>query len=345
MPISTAFTVGSEIPKLEPRVDYSSKRITFRGSELMQEVAIPPAIGGATSTVPRGGVFACIPLNPGLNDGLRVNRGMSMWDQFRIKSLTVEYVPTCPTTTAGGLAMAVVNDPADLLSLEGGFSAMRDLMTREGAVAFSPFARAVANQGMPLLKWYFTSTESGPDLTVPGNVYVMAATDFSNATASSIPLGLIWLHYEFEVRAPSIEKQDVQAFYVSSASLAVNTAITADATCSIPSASLPPVFQNAQCVGWGTIVACDDVAAGSATWRTLTEVSTGNTVTLQPGTILYWRSWKAAGALQTYLYPSLSDALSAEYASLGYQWTVTQGAVVRGFKLWNIQGAPLNGDY
>lgn len=345
MPVSTAFEMRNPLHKLEPRVDYGKTTIRFRGSELMQEVAVPPAIGGVTSTIPRGGIFGIIPLNPGLNDGLGVNKKLAGYDQFRLVSYVVEYVPTCPSTTSGGLAIAVVNDPSDLIGIEGGFSAMRDLMTREGAVAFSPFVGAAATQGTPLLEWHYTSTEGGADLTLPGAVYVMAATDFSNATGSSIPMGLLWVHYEIEVRAPSIEKQAPQSYYLASASLAHSAAIAADGIVQFFATALPAVFQNPGCVGWATVVAVDDAAAGSNAWRTWLESSTGTTATIGPGCILYWRSWRSGGSLLTYLYPSLDEALTSEYGTAGYQYTITQGALIRGFKLWNIQGAPLTGDY
>jgi len=344
VPIAQAFETAGPLHHLEPRADYSSKYVSFKGSELMMEISVPPAIGGVPSTIPRGGVIGMIPLNPLYSDGLRVSRSLSQFDQFRIRSISVEYVPVCPATTAGGLMMAAVNDGADMLGVEGGFPAMRDLLTRDGSVAFSPYVGAVATQGDSLLKWYFTESVGNEGQSQPGLVYVMAATDMSNSAATSIPLGLIWLHYEFETRAPSIERQIPQAYSLSTASLSFSSSVAINAGVAVPAATVPSQFQNTTTVGWGTIVSADDAAAGSAAWRTWIEQDTGNTMVLGPGMLLFWRGWANNGSVLINFYPSLAAALSAEYGAVGYQFTVATGAVLRGFKVWNVCGCPLVGD-
>lgn len=342
VPLAQAFELPQQLHHLEPRVDYSSKYISFKGSELMMEVGIPPTIGGATSTIPRGGVMGVIPMNPLYCDGLRVARSLSQFDQFRIRSITIEYVPTCPATQAGGLMMAVFNDPNDLIGVEGGFSAMRDLLTRTGAIAFSPYTGAACSQGDSLLKWYFTQSEANPEQSMPGMCYVITATDISNATASAVPLGLIWMHYEFEVRAPSIERQMPQTYALASASIQFNAAINNGSGVSVAAGVVPSPFQNVTSIGWGTIVAADDVAAGSSTWRQWTDLSTGQVTTFGVGNVLYWRSFVAGASYITYFYSTLANALGTN--NYGYTFTVTQGALVRGFKLWNIGGSNLSGD-
>lgn len=341
VPLASSFTLSAALPKAEPKMEMRGNMIVFSGSELLQEISIPPSIGGVASTVPRGGTMALQPLNPFYSDGLRVAYSMKQYDQFRIVRLVFEYLPTCPATQAGGIAMAVVNDPADTLSLATGFSALRDLLTRDGSTAFSPYVGAVATAGAPLLKWFFTQSLDNPELTVPGQIEVVAATDFSNGTVNSIPLGLLYMHYEFQVRAPSIEAPLSQNYYTSTASLGFNAVITNDAYASIPTAGMPTPHQTLSMIGWGIIVSCDDVAAGSSAWRSWTVSNSGEDVLLQPGNVLFWRNYDTASVRTTYFFPSLAAAMNTEVGASGYQYTSGGAAIVRGFKVWNVQGVSL----
>lgn len=348
IPIARAQEMKSEAMKIEPQLVRSGDRMVLVGSELMGQVSIYGTVAGTPTSIPQGGVYSAVPLNPILNDGMRVAKFMEAFDQWALRRVMIEYVPMTNAVAAlGGLVMVVSNDPADLLGVESGWSALRDAMSRPGAATFNVYANAMAGQNQPLLKWYFTGQPQEVDWMLPGTAYVLAATSQQNATGTDVPLGLLWMHYEIELRSPSLNKSSPQMFATAPFSFVWTNCVTGiHLAVSVPDASagLPTSHRKNGVIGWGTIAAADDAAWGSAAWRTFVHPTTGQGVTLGPGNLVYWRYFQNGATTGVAVFVTLEDAFSFEPISLERDLitTVAQvGGTVRGFKVVNVNGTEI----
>ncbi len=337
---------GATMPNHSHRMDMNSDgTLTLVGSELLAPVAIPPPIGGAATTVPQGGALALIPMNPRLIDGSRIAGLLRQYDQFRLRKITYEYVQGTNLTQSGQLCMAYINDPSDRIALETGFAALRDAYARSGSKIFSVRENARAVMGHPLLKWYYTASESSAQFDVPGFLLISNMIDLTNSNTDAIPLGTVIMHYEIDVRAPSVADLTQPAFQTASASLSMTSAtITANSTVQVStvSSSLPTNLLSTNAIYWATIVACDDSGPGSSTWRTWkTGPFDNNSHTLTNGNVLFWR---VSTAGQIYFFPSFAQASDADLsgAGLAQAWVASSTvAGTKGFKLWAINGCTL----
>lgn len=335
-------TEGSELPKLAPNHrEGKHGEVIYEGSELLQAVTVPPAIGGAASSVPQGGVFCAAPLNPMFVDGSRASLMMQQYDQFCLEFAVVEFVSSTNATRDGMLIMCQVNDPEDSIGSILGFAALRDAMARPGATAAQVWVSQCCGQNQPLLKWYYTGRNDDADFTIPGQVYVLAGTDFANASAVPVPLGLIWLHYRLRLRSASIEGPLAQSFSLEAASLSMTAAsqtVAAPVVVAAAGTGLPAPQRDPTAVYWATVVSADDVAAGGAGWRTWTDPASNEQRVIGPGNLIYWRV-HINGSLS--FYPNIAAAMeqNGNLTNAYLSTTVTAPGVVRGFKVMNIQGS------
>jgi hypothetical protein len=317
------------------------------GQELLASVGQPGDIGGSATSLPAGGILLAIPVNPRFIDGCRVAKILEMYDQFRIRNIVFEYHPVTSAFTPGQLCMGYVNDINDAISSDTGFQAVRDLYTRSGAILFNVAAGAKCSLGHPLLKWYYTANQILPELEMPGILIVQTTQPLTaGAGTAGISYGLVTMSYDIEVRSPSIENPSPALFSFSSLSAPMtNLTGAVGAAVSLPAASFPAGVSAtvADVVYWGTIVAVDDVAFGSAGWRTWRD-SNGATRALGPGNVLFMRVCRDGAANIRMLFaPTLSDAMTINSVAAGdaYTATVAQNLTIRGFKLWNVQGFAL----
>ncbi len=348
VPLAHMTNIKPQGEHLEPKVHLEDGKIIIRGSEYLTQVVVPPAIGGTTTTVPQGGCFFSCPLNPLDNDGLRVSRQLALYDQFRIKHLAIEYVPMCPMTQAGGFVGVVTNDPSYNITTVGGQLSLRDALSRPGAELCSLTAPSSTRENTQLMKWYFTDTALGAFEEVPGIFWLLSSIDQSNATTSAIPLGILWMHYEFEVRSDSFEAPPALQFTPSggfSASF-TNVAETIVDTVRIPLANLPlpSAMADPGVVFSFIVVSCDDTV-GNSLWRTWTDRAIGKNVLISPGMLIYGRC-DDSGTTWTF-YPSLAAAMTGQVAGadgvdqlVSYAWSRTAAAnpASHGLKIYGVAG-------
>lgn len=310
----------------------------IRGSEFLGQIALPPAIGGATTTVPQGGALFTMPLNPLYTDGLRVARELSLYDQFRVKRYVVEYVPLCPSTQPGGIIGAVVPNCQDNPTILGGQLATRDLLSRPGSAVISAFKNAALRENFQQQKWYYVNDDQDSALSVPGMLTILNALDYTS-TGPSVPLGLLWLHYEFQVRSEAFTEPPALRFTLPSASLGFTGAAVQDVPVALASGTFPSDFQVNGVVFWGSVAAVDlGPGPGPISFFTWTTVD-GQDTTISPGMMIYLRFHHSSGTFR--IYPSFGAALSGEDAS--WTFTSSSGALSpRGLKLWAIQGTDLS---
>lgn len=342
IPVNVARTIEQPMTHVEPSSHEKAGEVIAVGSELLTQITVPAqSAGPINGVVPQGGVFAALPLNPMYIDGVRVAKMLEQYDQFALEQVTIEYVPVTSALQAGGLSLAIINDADDALGLEGGFPAVRDTLSRPGAVAFNVYSSAVAGQNQPLLKWYFTGRNQDSELVIPGMVYCMATTTFTNATATDIPLGLLWMHYRIRLRSPSIERPITQAFTASAAILGFTGSTSAAGTALAVAAAgcgLPANLIQVGVIYWGSVAGVDDATWGSATWRTTRDPASNDLVVIGLGSLLYWRVHNN-GFL--YLFESLGAAMNFDAQAVNALLsTVLQIAgTIRSFRLFNVTGS------
>lgn len=321
--------------------------IVETGNELLCEVSIPPAIGGATSTVSAGGILACVPVNPRFIDGCRVSKILEMYDQWRVEHMEFGYEPIANAFTAGQLIIAFINQFSDGILYESGFQAARDAYSRSGMCMFQVTQQVKAKIAHPLLKWYYTATSEDADLEMPGFIVVITTQAMSNATAVSTPLGTISMHYQIALRSPSIEGASSQVFAAQSATLNLTAASGGLGTPIQVSAASSGLAANQRLKGtvyWGTVVSADDTTG--TVWRTWLDSQTADQVVVSPGNIIVWVvTVDGVGVDRLLFYPSLDAAISADNFGAGpiFQGSAAMPAGTKGFKLWNVMGCNIEG--
>ncbi len=320
--------------------------MTFTGTELLAPVEIPPANGANPALVPPGSVLAYVPANPRFVDGSRLGNFLANYDQFALEDVEIYYVPSASFTTAASLVMAFVNDTADAVTLESGFTSLKDYAARVGAAQFDAKSPAKAHIGHPLLKWYYTGGALDAVTEYPGAIIVANMLDIVNSTSSTIPLGFIYMRYRVKVRSPALDTDSVtQGVVTRTATLTWNQAVTAGTLVAPTTAQsgMPVNLTALDYVYWGTVHSVsDDGGPAFRTWRDGFNNAIAN---ISPGNVLFWRNFVDGGGVVTSrFYPTLSAAVSAagsgEYAWL-YTSNVTAGTT-RGIRLYAISGALLN---
>lgn len=350
VPLAHMFTTDSHAERLEPQEEAVKGGRILRGSEFLAQVVIPPAIGGATTTVPQGGAFFCMPLNPLKVDGLRVSRELSLEDQFRIRKMAIEYVPLCPMTQPGGFVGVITNDVSSNITQAGGQLTLRDALSRPGAELCSVIAPAVTRQNTQLLKWYYTQSEGGADLEVPGLFWLLSTMDQSNTTTSAVPLGILWMHYEFEVRSDSFELPATLNYSPQggfSVAFQAVVQVIGDAV-ALPMANfpIPNTMRFSEVIFSFIVVSCDDSGQGGSTgWRTWHDYNAGKLVLIAPGAVVYGRTNELGTHVA--LYPSLAAAENGAFPgadeevreNVGYGWSIASNMVgVAGLKVYALSG-------
>lgn len=345
-------TKAGLIKRITPTKRTRNGLISLVGSEYLTPVSIPTAFYGTGPVViPAGGVLFSMPLNPLYFEGLRVGAELNNYSQFRIRRLAIEYVPTCPATQPGALVGVVMPGSTSNPTLSGSSQCLRDAMERPGAAAFGVFTPAVTGQGSDQLPWYDTETLDDSTLSVPGIFYLLAATDISGSTTLSVDLGMLWMHYDIEVRDPAFENQTQITLTANQALLDFSLSsctfvgdkvfISATSATTLPAAgALPSVIMM------GTIADVDS-SAGTG-WYTWIRPSTNQLSTAHSGMVIYLRAtddFVAGSQGGWFVYPTLQAALVGGNAGAvdqmcdGFANSVTYAVgAAKGMKIINLSG-------
>jgi hypothetical protein len=324
--------------------------MTYTSSEFIGSVVLPPAIGGVTSTVPSGGVLGIVPANPRFIDGCRLALFLAAYDQFCIESIEFEYIPAASYTQAGQILMAYINDITDNLLEESGLSLLRNVYSRPGRALGSVLRNLAIHLGQPLFKWYYTGSPAGGPFEMPGYIILLNQLAASNATTTPIPLGTIVCHYKVRVRSPTMKASGIATYGSASESLIMtNATMTSGNKTSVSDANsamtAPCLYRNA--IYWAQIVSADDTGPGNSAWRTWLNPADNTTKVMSAGDILIWRALVVGATVQVYFFPTLGAVLQSFQTGgtdgLAWYATATVAALVKGFKLWNINGSDASG--
>lgn len=331
----------TEIKGQMPHHEFERRGDIIRGSEFLAQISLPPNIGGNPVSVPQGGTLFTMPLNPLYSDGLRVARELSLYDQFRVKRFVVEYVPLCPSTQPGGIIGVVIPNASQNTSLLGGQLATRDALSRPGSAIISAFKNAAIRENFQQQKWYYVNDDDDANLSIPGMLQIMNALDYSSSGTAATPLGLLWLHYEFQVRSEAYTEPPPLRFNAPSSSIAMNSAATAHSPVTISSATFGVAFKDQGVVGWFNIAAIDLGTLADPLFFAWENPVTGVVTQLAPGMTIFFR-YRAQSDLYL-LYPSFGDAMDdAAEDDRAFQWSAGVASTAsRGIKAWTFGGCDL----
>lgn len=325
--------------------------MTYSGSELLSDVRLPGAVD-LDSPNPAGMTLVYLPVNPRFIDGSRLGQFLEQYDQFALEEVTFEYISGSNVlTTAGDLVMTFINDTSDTTTLETGFAAIRDLFSRTGSTTFSPRKNARAKLGRPLLKWYYTASQSDASLEMPGAITIQNAiaqpTLLSATDPSAKPFGLLAMHYKVRVRAPVVDTNISPQFYTErtyldmiSATITQGAPVIVNITGFGPQPSLLPGT-----IVWGIISGVDDTV-GSPAWRVWQNSRTGALYMIQPGNVLFMR---ISHNNIVYFFPTFTDAINSQMEGVqGGNFfaasATVAAATVKGFEMYNLMGCDVSGD-
>ncbi len=353
-PIAVGHKITGEMVHPEPKTHSTPNgNLVISGSEYLGRVVVPYVSSG-TGTVPAGGVLFYTQLSPLTFDGSRIRQLSQMYEQWRFSHLVIEYVPNCPTTSAGGLVGYCTGDISQNTSLVTGDGGVREAFSRAGSMSMAVWEHGAFALNASQQKWYFTALNDTPELSIPASFQLISNTDFT-VTSSATQLGQIFCHYVLEFRVPSVEDNSAFSYSASNGNLTFSgIARVADDAVVLPLANFAPgaAFQDEGVVGYCTIVAADDTGPASAVWRTWASPVTGDTYTLGPGMLLFFRAIQLNAANKYWVFfPTLSAALNANNAQGGENFsawqfpaTIAAPAATCGFKVGPIRGLQLGPD-
>lgn len=342
--------VGHSFPHHEDSYTHNADgTITIESSELLQSITIPPAIGGATTSVPVGGVLAMVLANPRFIDGTRVGVFLAQFDQYCLEGVEFHYVPGATFTQAGQIEMAYINDVSDPIIGENGLTIMRDAFVRPGSALFSVLKPAKVGLGRPLMKWYYTGSPNGGPFEMPGYIVLINQLAVSNATASSIPLGSLIARFRIRVRSPTLRAGVGLTYYSQSENCVMTNAVTnvnVAITVTVANTTMSGSATYGNAIYWAIIAAVDDTGPGNSNWRTWTNPFDNSVKTIAAGDLLIYRVAPMTSNIN--FFPTVGAALasvaSGSVNGLAYFGAATQAAgTLKGFKLWNITGTDASG--
>jgi len=236
----------------------------------------------------------------------------------------------CSTLTNGAGQIEYITDATDLIPESTGFAALRNGFDRAGSKEFSWFASSECSLHFPQQDWYYCGGDQIPGLTLPGEVLVQTMLAL-NATAATVPLGFLVMHFAIDVRSPDMPNVIPQQFFTSAQSLDFSTlaATAAGTVINVSTAALGLAGVRAQigAVLWGTIaVVTSTGGAGWNVWQPgqIDTAATSNFITMAPGVEIFWRNmYKADGTAITCFFPSFEDAISANDVNDGARFMLS----------------------
>lgn len=197
VPIAKGYTTTSLGPKQVSGKDY----LIVSHRELVGPVYIP-VTGFDTFQV------SSYSINPGLSTSFPwLSSTADSWDQYEIKHIRYEYVPSCPTTTRGQVMLIPEYDPTDPVP-----QTEADAMNNYGCVAIPAW-----NEGSVTLDYTALTTngvrkfirndrKAGDLRTYDSGQLFLATTDFS-VDSAGVNVGKLYVTYDIKLCVPQKKKQ------------------------------------------------------------------------------------------------------------------------------------------
>lgn len=248
-------------------------------------------------------MLAALICNPCLWLGTRIAIIAQTFLRWRAIQITVEFVPSVPSTAGGSLSLAIAPDSTqDFTSV--GDTLSRQIFSLDHNVQFSTFEHAAVemtwNQGSDWL--YLQSDDDGDDRFENCAVIAMAMLNATTLAANSV-LGTLMIHYDLEFAAEMV----IPSAMTTMENLTFSHAYMARDTFGILNTDFvsAPASQE-----YGQIYALIVTGLGGVTWTFYdpnSSAANGGTITVSVGSLLFMRN-NGAAANVWYIAASLPAA-------------------------------------
>lgn len=172
------------------------------GSEFLGFVDVRTT-DNVTSFSQPGSVVRLIPLNPLLLSGTRVAQLASMFQKYLWLDMTIEFVPSVPSTQDGAFIMFFVYDPNENFTVTTSSTdeLMRLAIAHQGANMFNvyDYGRTSLILHPDSLSSYFVDDGSNARQEMQAYFVMMAASTFSREGASVLTAGSLVMHYHIRL--------------------------------------------------------------------------------------------------------------------------------------------------
>ncbi len=214
--------VGYSMPMPFMRPNIKTKRGRYRdrggnlsdgcvvtGSEFIGSVSVNTTAN--VQPTQAGDIIYTLFANPILMPGTRLYELALLYQHFKFRRLTLEYVPAVSNTYPGDLGLGVVYDADDPLNLVVGSDVRRrEFMSLDGANVgkVMDFLRTDLRCNEDTLLDYFVHPGDNGRQFMQAYMPVMAFTTFDPVTTETTKtLGELIIHYEMELDARSIDRE------------------------------------------------------------------------------------------------------------------------------------------
>lgn len=195
------------LPFLAPmeRTKNNGQRVALTGSEYVTSLE---AFSVSSETPHQAGdVLYVIPLNPIFFPGTRLLQLSKLFQHYKFKVVTFEYIPIVPSIQDGALLMFVSHDPNEnnFITTDSD-SRLRMALAHKGSHMFNvyTYGRCSLSMDEDTLKSYFVSESDEPRLSNQGQLFILAASQYNNDN-QSLTLGQLIVHYDVELSARNVE--------------------------------------------------------------------------------------------------------------------------------------------
>jgi len=189
-PITTTLTIVNTPPKITPKKNGVSN---IKHSEYIQDITSPSSVFNLQKFSINAGIAGTFPW---------LSRIAGQYEYYHFRSLRFEYRPTCPTTQAGAIYMAIDYDAADPSPTN-----KQSMMAYDSSCRTSVWTTLSVNSknssANAFSKEHFTRVAgvTGDIKTYDvGNLFVAT----SNTTGSDVLCGELYVHYDVDLRSPQI---------------------------------------------------------------------------------------------------------------------------------------------
>jgi len=315
VPVTTAIKIKHGLGHGEQSEQGHGDIVRIRGNAMLGMLAT------GSPAPPSGSCVFSWPLTPALFGDSRLTTLAQTFDLYKWHFCVVEWVPICPTSTAGAIIGFCSPDVmTDSTVLDSGNVMLRDAMSRQGSETNSVIERCAYNISLPQQQVYYTADTDVPNLMTAGTFQMVSV----GSLAPNTTFGILYIHYDIEFSSPTSERvasTDVTTY--GTTVLAFNgNALTTNQAFFNGSAQFGSIgtYLVRGMIGCCTVVTVTDVTT-PITWRTLRYGEGTANLSINVGTKLWFRVDVANN--NVIYYPSFGAAINGANPSAANQYSDT----------------------
>lgn len=316
----------------------------IRGEEFIGTVS--SYVSGTTGNSYPGDRLLHVCVNPGSFGG-RLALLTKMFEQNKVRNMRFTYVPSCPTTTSGSLAMLFSNAVDEPMVSRG----MQAMTSYSAGQYFKPFSvwQETSMDVVPsdLIRRY--EDDNGDARFTTQGLFTVLNCSLNTGT---VTFGNVFLHYEYDFFTPVLSQTVAAPPSMSLVWTAGATTITTeDATMFANTTATTAPLANISITGSASpfdYIWYGPITLSGATVGVLPPIhlaADSSVTSIQAGQVHYFRVLDLVGTTQMNVFPTLEAAAQGNFSGYGGSWlyTTTTAAGVNQYSFSaNLRGFPLD---